>query len=194
MQQPKIILTHESFDSIGSWAITPILASSTKHIENVLLQSVSSNGNDKSSSTVANQSSANVRTSQTKWIILCEDQSIVDLKALINNLQCEDYRKVSIRFFFFFVRFFMYIQQQRTVRHVEIYGVDLSISTLHLFNVNFGSLQLHRARIERVWETKFGKPSTNARAFLKIYFVFTCSVQRTNSALLPNQLQLCCTL
>lgn len=97
MQQPKIILSHESFDSIGSWAITPILASSPEHIENILLRSVSSDSSDdKRSSTIANQSSANVRMSETKWIILCEDQSIVDLKALINNLQYEDYTKVSI--------------------------------------------------------------------------------------------------
>lgn len=96
VQQPKIILSHESFDSIGSWAITPILASSPERIENTLLRSVSSNGNDARITSITNQSSANVRMSETKWIILCEDQSIVDLKALINNLQYVDYTKVSI--------------------------------------------------------------------------------------------------
>lgn len=99
VQQPKIILSHESFDSIGSWAITPILASTPEHIEHTLLRSVSTDNridDKRSSSSIANHSTANASMSQTKWIILCEDQSIVDLKALINNLQYEDYTKVSI--------------------------------------------------------------------------------------------------
>lgn len=105
MLQPKIILSHETFNSIGSWAITPILASST----DMILSSRGLNGEKKSNSPRANMTStASTATaaaatssaqpsqpSQTKWLILCEDQSIVDLKALINNLKNEDYTKVS---------------------------------------------------------------------------------------------------
>lgn len=110
MLQPKIILSHETFNSIGSWAITPILASSTEYIDSydMILSSRGLNGEKKSNSPRANMTSkastaAAAATSsaqpsqpsQTKWLILCEDQSIVDLKALINNLKNEDYTKVS---------------------------------------------------------------------------------------------------
>lgn len=115
MKQPKIILSHETFNSIGSWAITPILASSTEYIDNMILSSRGLGGAQKANSPRANvTSTASAATaaadsvaataattpssspaSQTKWLILCEDQSIVDLKALINNLKNEDYTKVS---------------------------------------------------------------------------------------------------
>lgn len=101
MQLPKIILSHETFNSIGSWAITPILASSTEYIDNIVSSSNGLNAAQKSNSPRENVTSDATSTSssnpsQTKWLILCEDQSIVDLKALINNLKNEDYTKVSI--------------------------------------------------------------------------------------------------
>lgn len=109
LQQPRIILSHETFNSIGSWAITPILASSIEYIDNIILSSRNLNA---ATAAAAAQKvnalplnvtvtpsppppSASPGASQTKWLILCEDQSIVDLKALINNLQNEDYTKVS---------------------------------------------------------------------------------------------------
>lgn len=99
MQLPQIILSHETFNSVGSWAITPILASSTEYINNVQFSSYDSDAVQKSNPPQKNVTTS-ARTSpasqfQTKWLILCEDQSIVDLKALINNLKNEDYTKVS---------------------------------------------------------------------------------------------------
>ncbi|XP_055295645.1 beta-1,3-glucosyltransferase [Sitodiplosis mosellana] len=103
VQQPKIILSHETFNSIGSWAITPILASSIEYIDNIILSSRNLNAAATEATASARKANAlpvNVtatapppEASQTKWLILCEDQSIVDLKALINNLQNEDYTK-----------------------------------------------------------------------------------------------------
>lgn len=105
MQQPKIILSHETFNSVGSWAITPILASSIEYIDNIILSTRNLDAASKAAATAAKKPNAlpvNVtasppspEASQTKWLILLEDQSIVDLKALINNLQNEDYTKVS---------------------------------------------------------------------------------------------------
>ncbi|KAJ6650035.1 Beta-1,3-glucosyltransferase, partial [Pseudolycoriella hygida] len=62
LKPPQVYLTHETFNH-GSWAITPLLA------ENV----------------------AKILTVETKWLILCEDQSGIDLKALIDNLNKEDF-------------------------------------------------------------------------------------------------------
>lgn len=104
VQQPKIILSHETFNSVGSWAITPILASSIEYIDNIILSSRSLDAATEAATaaTEANALPVSVtasppspEASQTKWLILLEDQSIVDLKALINNLQNEDYTKVS---------------------------------------------------------------------------------------------------
>lgn len=107
MQLPQIILSHETFNSVGSWAITPILASSTEYINNIRFSSSrDSNAVPKSdspqvnvtTSAAASATSTSVPSDKvfgTKWLILCEDQSIVDLKALINNLKNEDYTKVS---------------------------------------------------------------------------------------------------
>lgn len=120
MQQPKIILSHEVFNGVGSWAITPILASSSEYIDNIILshRNVHQTNRDLQSAPAApkNKTSKKTTTSsssaskadkttndapsstepiETKWLILCEDQSIVDLKALINNLKNEDYTKVS---------------------------------------------------------------------------------------------------
>lgn len=64
---PQIYLTHEAFNNHGSWAITPILAENVRKILTV----------------------------ETKWLILCEDQSGIDLKALIYNLNKEDFSVVS---------------------------------------------------------------------------------------------------
>lgn len=36
-----------------------------------------------------------ILTAETKWLILCEDQSGVDLTALIDNLNKEDFSAVS---------------------------------------------------------------------------------------------------
>lgn len=108
VQQPQIILSHETFNSVGSWAITPILASSSEYIDKIKLSSDGLNAAPKTKSPPANATTANAAAatstaSETKWLILCEDQSIVDLKALINNLKNEDYTKVSnaipMRFF-----------------------------------------------------------------------------------------------
>lgn len=112
---PKIILSHETVNSIGSWAITPILASSTEYIDSIILSqrnsktdlpAAKSNSHNVSSSTKPDAITSSPSPSsaiETKWLILCEDQSIVDLKALINNLKNEDYTKVSnaipMRFF-----------------------------------------------------------------------------------------------
>lgn len=63
---PQIYLTHETFNH-GSWAITPLLAENVRKILTV----------------------------ETKWLILCEDQSGIDLKALIDNLNKEDFGAVS---------------------------------------------------------------------------------------------------
>lgn len=100
VQQPRIILSHETFNSVGSWAITPILASSIEYIDNIILSSC--NLDAATAAKEANALPVSVTASppspaalQTKWLILLEDQSIVDLKALINNLQNEDYTKVS---------------------------------------------------------------------------------------------------
>lgn len=112
MQLPQIILSHETFNSVGSWAITPILASSTEYINNIRVSTSSRDSNavqksvspqvNVTTSAAASATTASTSTSLpsdnvfgTKWLILCEDQSIVDLKALINNLKNEDYTKVS---------------------------------------------------------------------------------------------------
>lgn len=110
VQQPKIILSHETFNSAGSWAITPILASSTEYIDKMILSSRSINTSQKtnarSTNVTSDAPSASPKAFQTKWLILCEDQSIVDLKALINNLKNEDYTKVSsILIYTFFFSF-----------------------------------------------------------------------------------------
>lgn len=63
---PQIYLTHETFNH-GSWAITPLLAENVRKILTV----------------------------ETKWLIICEDQSGIDLKALIDNLNKEDFSAVS---------------------------------------------------------------------------------------------------
>lgn len=112
MQQPKIILSHESFNSIGSWAITPILASSTKHIDNIL----SSSSKSTSTATTDTDTMSNI-----KWLILCEDQSIVDLKVLIINLKNEDYTKVSRKNRKEKVVSFQYISAFRILFFYEIY-------------------------------------------------------------------------
>lgn len=65
-QPPQIYLTHETFNH-GSWAITPLLGENIRKILTV----------------------------ETKWLILCEDQSGIDLKALIDNLNKEDFSAVS---------------------------------------------------------------------------------------------------
>ncbi|XP_037042574.1 beta-1,3-glucosyltransferase [Bradysia coprophila] len=62
LKPPQIYLTHETFNH-GSWAITPLL------VENL----------------------RKIFTSETKWLILCEDQSGVDLTALVDNLNKEDF-------------------------------------------------------------------------------------------------------
>lgn len=112
VQEPKIILSHETVNSIGSWAITPILASSTEYIDSIIL----SQRNSKTDLPAAKSNSHNVSSStkpdaitsspssaiETKWLILCEDQSIVDLKALINNLEHEDYTKVSSLYYYYY--------------------------------------------------------------------------------------------
>lgn len=126
MQLPQIILSHETFNSVGSWAITPILASSTEYIDNIQVSSPrDSNAVHKSGSPQVNVTAAAVTSAPatsastsmpsdkvfgTKWLILCEDQSIVDLKALINNLKNEDYTKVSntIPMRCIFPRFFLF--------------------------------------------------------------------------------------
>lgn len=102
IQQPQIILSHEAFNSVGSWAITPILASSSEYIDNIKLSTDGLNAAEKRKSPPVNVTLTNVAATtaaekpfETKWLILCEDQSIVDLKALINNLKNEDYTKVS---------------------------------------------------------------------------------------------------
>lgn len=108
VQEPKIILSHETVNSIGSWAITPILASSTEYIDSIILSqrnskidlpAAKSNSHNVSSLTqsdaITSSSPSPSSAIETKWLILCEDQSIVDLKALINNLEHEDYTKVS---------------------------------------------------------------------------------------------------
>lgn len=92
IQQPRIILSHETFQSVGSWAITPILAASSEYIDNI----VASHRDSTDKSNLRSAQHINDVTLQTKWLILCEDQSIVDLKALINNLKNEDYTKVSV--------------------------------------------------------------------------------------------------
>lgn len=93
MHLPKIILSHETFNSVGSWAITPILAPSIEYIDKMIASNHGSNKAQKTSPNV----STNAPPLQTKWLILCEDQSIVDLKALINNLKNEDHTKVSTK-------------------------------------------------------------------------------------------------
>lgn len=93
MHLPKIILSHETFNSVGSWAITPILAPSIEYIDKMIASTDGSNAAQKTSSNVS--TNAPSPSLQTKWLILCEDQSIVDLKALINNLKNEDHTKVS---------------------------------------------------------------------------------------------------
>lgn len=104
MQQPKIILSHETFQSVGSWAITPILAASNEYIDKIINSHRDSDASKKAnlpktkhnvSKTATNGKSTSSKPIETKWLILCEDQSIVDLKALINNLKNEDYTKVS---------------------------------------------------------------------------------------------------
>lgn len=108
IQVPQIILSHETFNSVGSWAITPILASSTEYINNIRFSSSHDSNavqktdspqiNVTTSAAAASATSTSVPSDKvfgTKWLILCEDQSIVDLKALINNLKNEDYTKVS---------------------------------------------------------------------------------------------------
>lgn len=109
MQQPKIILSHESFNSVGSWAITPILASISEHNDAVVGVTTEAT-NAATVVTGNNVADANKSTSfgaltsaATKWLIVCEDQSIVDIKALINNLKHENSSQVSLFSFFFFV-------------------------------------------------------------------------------------------
>lgn len=110
MQQPKIILSHESFNSVGSWAITPILASISEHNDAVVGVTTEAT-NAATVVTGNNVADANKSTSfgaltsaATKWLIVCEDQSIVDIKALINNLKHENSSQVSLFSFFFFCR------------------------------------------------------------------------------------------
>lgn len=99
VRQPRIILSHETFQSVGSWAITPILAASTEYIDNIVASQRDPNTPNTSNLYSAPTNNSDITSSkalQTKWLILCEDQSIVDLKALINNLKNEDYTKVSV--------------------------------------------------------------------------------------------------
>lgn len=96
VQQPRIILSHETFQSVGSWAITPILAASSEYIDNIVATHRDSTGESNIHSAQRINDVAASQALQTKWLILCEDQSIVDLKALINNLKNEDYTKVSV--------------------------------------------------------------------------------------------------
>ena len=61
---PNVYLSHEAFSSeAGSWAVTPLLSKNINKIVNI---------ND------------------TKWLIICEDQSVVDLAALVDNLKVEN--------------------------------------------------------------------------------------------------------
>ena len=41
---------------------------------------------------------SNLIKSNTKWIVLCEDRSLIQLKPLIDNLSQEDYTKVRAHF------------------------------------------------------------------------------------------------
>lgn len=112
VQQPTIILSHESFNSVGSWAITPILAevtaaittSSTETIDNVLSTSSASNtiGSTTRMKNIESKIMQETAATDVKWLILCEDQSAVDLKALIDNLKNENCTKVSFGFFLSF--------------------------------------------------------------------------------------------
>lgn len=77
---PKVYLSHEAFNTAaGSWAITPILSE-------IVEKMISFNSTKLTTTTT---------TTNPKWLVICEDDTIVDLKLLTENLNRENYTDVN---------------------------------------------------------------------------------------------------
>lgn len=66
---PNVVLSHEVFEKSNAWAITPILID----ILNKLIKP------------------------QTKWFVLCEANSMVNMEKLLEKLETEDETQVWVR-------------------------------------------------------------------------------------------------
>ena len=64
---PNVYLSHQTFDKNSEWAITPILI-------DIMQQLIKP---------------------KTKWFILCDTNSVINLKSLLIDLDNEDYKTVS---------------------------------------------------------------------------------------------------
>lgn len=64
---PNVYLSHQTFDKNNEWAITPVLI-------DILQQLIKP---------------------KTKWFILCDTNSVINLKSLLIDLDNEDYKTVS---------------------------------------------------------------------------------------------------